>query len=65
MTTFVKSQLLQEFECPVCLLVCKKVVNCQNCENMFCEDCSKTFKKCAICHENFIAVKNVYASRII
>lgn len=38
------------FECPIDLLVSLNPVMCSKCFNLYCEDCSFTFKKCPTCY---------------
>ena len=55
-----------EFECPICLDICKEAVEATCCDTLFCEACSNALTECPTCRQiDFKAVPNKFARKCI
>jgi len=59
--------LNESLSCPICLELCQDAVECTQCHNVYCHECSSSLddKRCAICRERTQFAVSFVARRLI
>lgn len=60
------NEILESFNCPICLDICKDPVESSCCKNLFCEACSDSLNnECSFCRKRCKFEKSILAKRLI
>jgi len=57
--------LKDNLSCPICLEYCKSAMECAECHNLFCKECSGSLKVCPLCRKLTYFNESHFARRMI
>lgn len=64
-SVFNMDNMKDNLSCPICLDYCRNAVECAECHNLFCKECSSSLKVCPLCRKVTFFNDSHFARRMI